>query len=263
MARQVEAANAINSVQRAADVLKLLAESREATLGVTEIALELDLSKATVHRTLASLRATGLVELDESSRRYQLGPAALTLGMRYLARLDVRALASAAMQRLMAATQETATLSIRHGWTRMYVDQVTPALEVKMMVSLGEPFPLHAGASSKAFLAFISPEERERYLQNAPLQRLTPATVTDVDSLRAELAAIYERGYAVSAGERQSGAASVAAPILGRDHEPLAVISVCGPLERIRHRVPNIAGLLLAETQAISQRLGRIPAHAV
>lgn len=257
MTHQGQATNAISSVQRAADVLKILAESVEPTQGVTEISQALGLSKATVHRTLASLKATGLVEVDELTRRYQLGPAALTLGLKYLARLDVRAMAAAAMRRLMAATHETATLSIRHGWTRLYVDQVTPPLEVKMTVSLGEPFPLHAGASSKAFLAFISPEERERYLQNAPLQKLTSATVTDVLSLRAELSAIRDRGYAVSAGERQSGASSIAAPIVGRDHEPLAVISVCGPLERMRDRVPEIAALLLEETEGISQRLGQ------
>ena len=39
------------------------------------------------------------------------------------------------------------------GVERIYVDQVTPSREVKMTVQVGASFPLHAGSSSKAFLA--------------------------------------------------------------------------------------------------------------
>ena len=84
----------IATVERAADVLVLFSESGERTLGVTEIAQRLTLSKAAVHRILASLRTRALVEVDETTRRYSLGPAAFALGVAYQAHIDVRGTAA-------------------------------------------------------------------------------------------------------------------------------------------------------------------------
>jgi DNA-binding IclR family transcriptional regulator len=254
MAEQA-AGQTIAGLERALDVLNLFAETGARTLGVTEIAQELDLSKAVVHRILASFRAKGFVEVDEESRRYSLGPRILFLGLTYLDRIDLRGVAREAMAELCESTGETATLSVRSGGTRVYIDQITPLRDVKMVVQLGMPFPLHAGASSKAFLAFLPDAERDAYLKEK-LQALTPNTITDVRSLRAELATIRERGYAQSFGERMSGAGAVAAPLFGHDDRPLAVISVCGPVERFEAEADDAAALLLDVTRRASTRLG-------
>jgi IclR family transcriptional regulator, acetate operon repressor len=248
----------ITTVDRATDVLTLFTRSGRPTLGVTEIAHELGLSKAVVHRLLTTLALKGFVQVDPESRRYALGPMVLALGLAYLERIDIRRLALPVMQRLSTATHETCTLSIRSGWTRVYVEQVTPPREVKMSVQLGKPFPLHAGSSSKAFLAFLEDEEQEAYLASGALESLTEATLTAVDVLRQELATIRERGYACSFGERQAGAASVAAPVLDHRDRPAASISVCGPIERFREHMDNAVGLLLEGTAELSRQLGHV-----
>ena len=130
-----------------------------------------------------------------------------------------------------------------------------------MTVPLGTPFPLHAGASSKAFLAFLAEPEREEYLTGRTLEALTDHTLIDATPLRSQLAAIRERGYAVSFGERQVGAGSVAAPVLDHEGSPAAVISVCGPVERIRGHVDGIAATLLPETRSLSEKLGYQPSR--
>jgi IclR family transcriptional regulator, acetate operon repressor len=244
-----------STIERATDVLFLFAESSSPTLGVTEIASELNISKAAVHRILASLRERDLITSDPESRRYSLGPGVLRLATAFRDRLDVRALAIPTMQQLSDESRETATLSVRFGWTRVYVDQVTPSREVKMTVQIGRQFPLHAGSSSKAFLAFLSDDEREEYLTDAPLEALTPATITDRVALRAEIDSIRRQGYAVSLGERQAGAGSVAAPIRDRSGV-VAVISLCGPLERFRDNLSPNLERLLAATSTLSTRLG-------
>jgi IclR family acetate operon transcriptional repressor len=245
----------ISSVERAVDVLNAFTEADGPTLGVTELARELDLSKAVVHRILTSLRGKGLVTVDEDTRRYSLGPAALALGLTYLRHIDVRDQARGALRELSERTNETATLSIRRGDTRIYVDQVTPPREVRMAVQLGLPQPLHAGASSKAFLAHLPEAELARYL-SGNLHRLTALTVVDADALRRDLDVIRGRGYAVSFGERQEGAGSVAAPVFDHEGSAVAVISVCGPVERFRGEVDEIAPLLVESTQGLSRTLG-------
>lgn len=245
----------IAAVERAVDVLTLFTRTDRDSLGVTEISQALDLSKAVVHRILASFRGKGYVDLDPETRRYSLGREALSLGLTYLDRIDVRRVARPAMQALVAATDETATLSVRVGHTRVYVDQVTPARDIRMVVQLGRPFPLHAGGSSKAFLAFLPEPEREAYLAG-DLPALTELTVTDAGMLRAELATIRERGYAVSYGERQAGAGSVAAPILDHEGDVVAVMSVCGPVERFTDEMDDAAKALLPTVAELSSQLG-------
>jgi DNA-binding IclR family transcriptional regulator len=246
----------IATVQRAAQVLTLFADTDQDTLGVTEIAETLELSKAVVHRILTTLRESRFVDLDRETRRYMLGPASLALGLSYLQRLDVRKLARPEMRRLSAETGETATLSIPTDGHRIYIDQVTPPREVKMTVQLGRPFPLHAGSSSKALLAFMDEADRERYLETADLDPLTDLTITDPDVLRAELEEVRRRGFAKSLGERQPGAGSVAAPILDHQGRPIASMSVCGPVERFAPRAEEAAALLLTSVRKLSEQFG-------
>jgi DNA-binding IclR family transcriptional regulator len=248
----------VTAVVRTADVLTFLAQAPPRPVGVTEIANGLGLSKAVVYRILASLQDRGYVEFDADSRRYLLGPKCLALGTAYLERTETRRSVHDALVTLSARSEETATMSLRTGWERMYVDQILPPDDIKMVVPIGRLFPLHAGASSKAFLAFLPEAERERFFAEHPrLPALTERTVIDAGALRAELEEIRAAGFASSRGERQHGAASVAAPILDATGAPAAVISVCGPIERFETRRQDAARLLLEETTLLSQQAHR------
>ncbi len=245
----------VTAVVRTADVLSFLAQAPLRPVGVTEIATGLGLSKAVVYRILASLQDRGYVEFDAASRRYLLGPKCLALGTAYLERTDTRRSVHNALVTLSARSEETATMSLRTGWERMYVDQILPPDDIKMVVPIGRLFPLHAGASSKAFLAFLPEAQRERFFTEHPrLPKLTDHTVTDATVLRAELEEIRAAGFASSRGERQHGAASVAAPILDASGAPAAVISVCGPIDRFEARRSDAARLLLEETTLLSRQ---------
>jgi IclR family acetate operon transcriptional repressor len=258
--REASGGRSVTTIERAVDVLFLFAEDPQPTLGVTEIANSLDISKAVVHRILTSLRDRDLVVLDGENRRYSLGPAVLRLADAYRDRIDLRLLAQETMRKLSAQTDETATLSIRSGDQRIYVDKVTPDREVRMTVQLGRPYPLHAGASSKAFLAFLPDDEREDYLRRASLDPLTDATITDLAVLRRELDQVRQQGFAVSMGERQADAASVAAPVFDADGPgPVAVISVSGPIQRFRDAVAETAVAVTEATRELSMRLGARP----
>ena len=247
--------NSSVALERGADVLLLFASSKAPKLGVTQIANELGLSKAVVHRILSALRNKGIVEFDAVSRRYALGPIIMSLGLTYLNKLEARQIAVPELVGLSKLTNETATLSVRTGASRAYVDQVTPDREVLMSVQIGVSYPLHAGASSKALLAFLPDEEIDRYLEE-PLRKVTPATITDRRKLRRELKQIVERGWAYSFGERQAGASSVAAPILDYRDYPIAVVSVCGPSDRIESEINMCAEHLVAAVNRMSRKMG-------
>ena len=123
-----------------------------------------------------------------------------------------------------------------------------------MTVTLGVPYPLHAGSSSKAFLAFLDQKEIDRY--RLSLIAVTPMTETDPARLRQQLLQIRRSGYAESVGERQAGAASVAGPILDRHDAPVAVISVCGPANRFLHTKDLAVDKLLELARSLSAQTG-------
>lgn len=243
------------AADRVADVLLSFAGARGA-LGVSEISRRLGLSKAVVHRILRSLVSRGLVALDEDGRRYRLGPAAATLGARALRDMNLREAALPVLRRLQAESGETATVSELVGVSRVYLDQVPSHQEIKMTVEIGRPFPLHAGASSRAILAFAPPELRRQIL-DGPLEALTPKTIVDRDGLGAELERNAREGVAVSFGERQAGAASVAAPLLGTGGYAAGAISVCGPVDRFDEEVvARLRPRVLDAAREVSRGLG-------
>ncbi len=248
----------VATVERAADILLLFTQSGEPNLGITEIAKALGLSKAVVHRILASLRSRGFIDLIEESRRYTLGTSSLSLGLTCLANLDIHTLAGPELKSLSRLTNETATLSIRSGYERFYIDQITPNREIVMSVAMGVTHPLHAGSSSKAFLAWLPEAELTAYLKRK-LKPVTSRTVVDPVKLMSEVRAIRAKGYAQSVGERQSGSASVAAPIFDRTGAPIAVISVCGPAERFRSELKDCVPALLESANRLSRRMGYLP----
>src|SRR5215471_1271537 len=188
------------AIDRALAVLGVLAEASQ-PLGVTEIARRIGLPKSVVHYHISALVRNRYVEA-RADRRYGLGYAALRLGRGNHTNLELRTRALPHMRALHHETWETVTLSVLVGRERVYVEQLVSPQEIKLAVELGRPFPLHAGASGRAILAFLQEDARESILKQ-PLERLTSQTVTDRAHLRSLLVATRESGVAVSHNERQ------------------------------------------------------------
>lgn len=77
----VSGSKTVVAIERAADILLHFGRSDRADLGVTDIANDLGMSKAAVHRVLASLRTRNLIVIDPETRRYSIGPSAMMLGL--------------------------------------------------------------------------------------------------------------------------------------------------------------------------------------
>ncbi len=243
------------SATRVAEVLLLFLHEPDG-VGISEASRRLGLSKAVVHRILQSLEARAFVRLDDGSRRYVLGPAVSALGAQALHRLDLRSAAMPVLRRLQRESGETTTVSALVGTHRVYLDQVVSLAEIKMTVETGRAWPLHAGSSSRAILAFASPELRDQVL-SGELPGLTPLTITDRTTLEADLDLVRARGAAVSRGERQPGAGSVAAPVFGPESTVVGSISICGPASRFDDAVTvRLVELVRSGADEISAALG-------
>lgn len=215
------------SADRVADVLLLFSRA-DGALGVSEIARALGLSKAVVHRILQSLGSRGLLYPASQSSSYVLGPAAIGMGNKAWSQLDFRFVAAPVLRALRDDTGETATLSVLSSHSRIYLDQYESSQEIKMVVETGVPYPLHSGASSRAIIAFLP----EIYTEEAVAQMRQLKPDFDEKLYRKTLHEVREDGYAASLNERNTGAASIAAPFFDRSGNVLGSISSCGPVFR-------------------------------
>lgn len=215
---------------RVADVLLTVATSQD--VGVSELARSLHLSKSVTHRILRSLAARSLVARRHDGT-YEIGIAAAILGARSLQGLDLRIAALPVLRSLQEETGETATVSALIGSQRVFIDQIPSPHSIKMIVELGRSYPLHAGATGKAILALAPPDLR-RHVLTHPRPTFTNKTLSSRAALERALDEVRSDGVAVSHGERDDGAAAVAAPIFGLDDTVVGAISVCGPAARFR-----------------------------
>jgi DNA-binding IclR family transcriptional regulator len=75
---------------------------------------------------------------------------------------------------------------------------------------VGKVIPLSAGSASRVLLAWDS-ELAERVLSRE-LESLTEQTVTEAETMRELLAQTRSDGYAITTGERETGASGLSAP---------------------------------------------------
>jgi DNA-binding IclR family transcriptional regulator len=241
------------AAERVVQVLELIAASPDG-MGVTEVARELDVHKATASRLLATLAGRGMLERDPDSLRYQIGAAVVSLAAATLERLPVVSQARPELERLSAATGETVNLAILDGRHVVYVDQVAPANAVVMANWIGRRSPAYASSSGKVLLAFGSAEARETVLRG-PFEPLTQNTLTDPAGLRRVLDETRTRGYARSSGELEDGLVTIAAPVLV-DGLATAAVSVSGPVFRIPPRdQPRIGAMAVDAAAAVAARM--------
>ena len=93
---------------------------------------------------------------------------------------------------------------------------------------VGLAVPLHCSALGKVLLAFGAAT-----MPSEPYQARTPRSITTRAALEAELAAVRERGYAITDEELEPGLVAVAAPVFAGGPAAIAAISVSGPASRM------------------------------
>jgi DNA-binding IclR family transcriptional regulator len=247
------------SIHRAVAILDCFQENQP-ELGVREIARQLDLHPSTVGRILTTLTSLEILSQDRDTRRYSMGSKVLKWSTLYMNNVDLRALARPYMQELNRSTEETISLDIPDGQTRLCIERIESPHKLRWVKQLGERMPFFASASGRTLLAFMDPDKRDAILAKTPFEQLTPQTTTDPKTFRKELDFTRKRGYAVSVSERVEGVSCVAAPIFDASEKIIGAITISGPGTRFSDKkIAEYGELLIRITDRISQSMGRHP----
>lgn len=251
--------NETQSLHRAVAILDCFHEGQP-ELGVREIARQLDLHPSTVGRMLTTLTSLEILTQDPDTRRYSMGSKVLKWSTLYMNNMDLRVVARPYMQELNLSTEETISLDIPEGQTRLCIERIESPHKLRWVKQLGERMPFFASASGRALLAFMDPDKRDAILAETPFEQLTPQTTTDLKTFRKELEFTKKRGYAVSVSERVEGVSCVAAPIFDASDKPIGAVTISGPGTRFsKKKIAEYGELLIGTTDRISQAMGRNP----
>lgn len=238
----------IQSVQRAGSLLKAFG-SDSPEQGVSELSRRVGLHKSTVSRLLATLEQSGLVERVPGSDKYRLGFEIARLAGQVSHFGDLRGAARPALLALVEATRETVHLAVRDGGEVINIEQLAGPHLMREANWVGRRTALHCVANGKALLAYAPPDLIERILAGR-LAAHTPQTITEPETLRAELAMARERGYATAVGEIEAGLNAVAAAVRDQSGFAIAAVSISGPAYRVTPERLSELGTLVASAAA-------------
>jgi IclR family transcriptional regulator, acetate operon repressor len=240
------------AVERAAQLLIQVTRHRD-PVTFAELTQASGLAKSTASRLLTALERSGLVQRDPAGG-FRPGEVFVSYACRGGAEADLVSVAQPALDRLGAQTGETVNLGVpRAGGLVEQIAQVDSTYLIGGTNWIGMSVPLHCSALGKVLLAYGA-------AQPGPLDKLerrTAKTITTEAALRAELAGVRARGYAVTDEELEPGLVAVAAPIYGYDGTVVAALSVSGPASRMaRDALAAAASQCAEEAAGLSAVLG-------
>lgn len=220
----------IQSVEVGHALLATLAAAR-GPLMLRDLAAAAGMSAAKAHRYLVSYQRLALVTQDPASARYDLGPAALRLGLAALSRLDAVRMARQRVDALLERIGHTVAVAVwgNHGPTIVHWSESPQAVTANLR--LGDVMPLLTSATGRCFAAHVSPEAVAPMLREelARTRRLPPRG--DVPRTEAEVRAMLDdvraRGVARVVDTLLPGIAGLCAPVFDADgHMTLGLVAL-------------------------------------
>lgn len=150
----------IQSVEVGFELLNALSQAPGALM-LRDLAAAAGMSAAKAHRYLVSFQRMGLVAQDPVSTRYDLGPAALRLGLASLSRLDGVKLARERIPALLVDTGHTLAIAVWGNQGPTMVHWAEAPQTVPVTLRLGDVMPLLTSATGRCFAAFMGQEGRD------------------------------------------------------------------------------------------------------
>lgn len=245
----------LKSLAKATDVLNCFIERPE--WGVTELGEKLGLNKSNVHNILTTYKALGYLEQDRKTGKYHLGLRIFDLSRALGDRFTVRKVSTPFLQEMANQTNQRVYLAIPRDDEALYLEAVYPAHDFSLFRSLmGVRAKMYCTSIGKAMMAWL-PSELAREYASRPLAAYTENTITDRDTLLAELDLVRRNGYAVDNMEHEYGIKCVGVPVLDRDGAIVAAISISGPVspQFDESRVLQYAELLKTNVRKIQERI--------
>ena len=232
----------LSTVLKTLEIVDLFSR-KSRPMRLVEVSQEMGLSRATAYQRLFTLTSAGWLEQDDEGR-YRLSMYAVRLAAAALEQASLGRRAEPALARLVAQSNETASLSILDRGLPCIVARVESDSVLRAEQKLGTLMSLEGSASGRVLVAFADEATLEHLREGQfplPSDEMLEKVRTD--------------GFALSSGYTQSGVKAIAAPIFDARDCCHAAVSLVTPEGRFD--LDSLKEPVLAAAADISRILKR------
>lgn len=197
------------AIHKAFQLLKLVAESNK-SMGIIDLARQLDYSKSTTHGLVHALLREGALVQGPNSRKLSLGQTVAQLFFLNWRTEKIKEKVQPVLYEIRDYLNEMVILGVRIQKRVLILATAETYDSMKISVSVGSSIPLMAGAAGKAFLAMEDEETALSMIQEYGLPAYTPNTISEPGPYLAELKKVKSQGYALDNEEYLPGIKAVA-----------------------------------------------------
>ena len=221
-----------STIERVLDILDTVAASPK-PLSATEINEVLDLPKATAHRLCAELEARGYLLKRVNGKSYQPGNRLYDVAVGVLANARFSASRHAILTALSERVGETCNIAYPDGLYMAYSDRVETKAPLRLQFALGMRVPLYCTASGKLYLSSLPRDRRKTVIGKLKLEKHAKNTITDPDTLLAEIDKIEKAQVSIDNEELYDDIIAIAVPINDKRGRFYSSLAIQAPVSRI------------------------------
>lgn len=231
---------------------------RDQALTISEIASRTKMNRSTVHRYVMTLQKLGYLDQGAESGRYRLAIKVVDLGFTALNSMEARHAARPVLEEICLKYDATTNMGVLDGTDLIFAERIRSPGGIDINLNVGTRQPAYCTSMGKVLLAHLPPADLQRRLEAMILVPHGPRTILTFDKLRAELATIRERGFAINNEEYMFGLVSVAAPIRNASQDVVAAINMDFSAAAISVEELNVrySTIITSAADEISMRLG-------
>lgn len=254
MSIETGAYDTITMVDRAVQIMNEIFLSEE-PIGVSEIAQNLDLPKATVYRILNTLCQKNIIIKDPDSDKYELGLIFIEFGEKVKSKLSLKTISEPLMEKLSKSIGESVNLGILHERDVLSICSIEG--ESSVLISKLIPIsPLHCSSMGKILLSEMDDNKIREYFKSNRIQKRTINTIIDYDTFIIEREKILKEKFSFDREEYEYGLTCISCPITNKDGIVVAALSISGPTSRLQYKgLDNIMKELKNSAVQISEQV--------
>ncbi len=250
------------TLDRAVQVLQLVAGSRTSGIGLSDLVKRTGLTKPTTRRLLIALIDNGLVEQDDGDRRYYAGAETYALGMLASERFGIHRLAGESLVSIAARSGDAALLSVRRGYETVCLGREEGTYPLRSHVlKPGDRHPIGVGAGGLALLSIMSDEEVDQVLAFNAERLAAHYPALSPELLKRQVQETRERGYSINPGLVVKGSYAIGVAIHDPSSGASAALAIAGVESRFTDaHIQELAAILLEEKDRLVTRMRRFEA---
>jgi len=245
------------TIKDLAKLLSLFNNFHTEELSVTEISKALGMSPSKVSRMLGTLEGEGIIERENRNGKYRLGIMLFELGVAYAYHFPLRKIIRPHIEQMAKEIQVTVSWAVMKKNRVIVLDRIQNLPIDVLAYRVGLNMPVHSTSVGKVLLAHLPEEKQDAILRSIDLNKVTDATIIDLEHIKEHLKLTKERGYATDEEETYENINCIAVPIRDGSGQVICAISLMDEKSRTsREQLYKHIDYLKEKALFISRQLG-------